>query len=385
MQTRTENQIFVKVIDFGIAVQDFEHPDIPLGHPAYWAPECFIEPPKSWGNKIDLWALAMVALKLLFKWPLPPASQDCGPESPFAEGWRGALKAHYDKKEKAYLDNNPNVSACFFKILSYMFHSDPEARVSALKACEDLRKGYKPGYFLSLGAGDDIPVIVEPVLPAGPQSDDDSIFRFRKLDVDGFPKPLVIWAGCYLVRMHQVMKAKYGKKVAGEVETSEILRRFEHACWRFKVTNRFPEKYITIELALEICKGEDNTRALVAVLQKQQARREKAIATGATPKGKKGKKPAKEGPGMSQLSLVESISTSDSIIAITEEGRMLLVRASDGYIHVPSLHAARAKRLLLPENALDDEYVPLEEAMLWPDVMSHNDIVSLGAATYSSY
>lgn len=57
---------------------------------------------------------------------------------------------------------------------------------------------------------------------------------------------------------------------------------------------------------------------------------------------------------MSQLGLVESISTSDSIIAITEEGRMLLVRARDGYIHEPSIRAVAAKRLLSTD-AVEDE------------------------------
>ena len=110
------------------------------------------------------------------------------------------------------------------------------------------------------------------------------------------------------------------------------------------------------------------------------------MARFAARKGKKDSKSKNEEPGMSQFGLIESISTSDSIIAITEEGRMLLVRARDGYIHVPSMEAVTAKRLLSTD-AVEDEssYMPLDKAISWPDILSHDDITSLGAATYSSY
>ena len=388
MHTRTANQILVKVIDFGIAVEHSDHPDIPLGHPAYLAPECFIQKPELWGNKIDVWALAMVALKLLStNWPFaPPASLDYSHKSLCAEGWGGRLQDNFKKTRKAYLDKDPKASACFFKVLSCMFDSKPKTRIAASEACKELRKGYKSDYFLSLGSLGDIPVIVNPVIPKGSQSDDDSIFRFRKMDVEGF-KSLNMWAGCYLVRMNYVMKAKYGKKAVPEVETFKVQSEFKHACWRFKRTDSLPEWYITIAVALHICKGEDKTRALAAVLREQQARQKEGLVAGLMPKVTKDKKPAKpkKEPAIAQLSLVESISPSDSIIAITEENRMLLVRAFDGYIHLKSLHAASAKRLLLPDDVLDGEYVPLEQAMLCPGVLTHNDIVSLGAATYSSY
>ena len=386
MQTRTKAQILVKIADFGEAVLDCEHPDECVGTPMYLAPECFERPLQSWGVQIDVWALAVVALKLIFGLPDHPKSQNCGPDSFFAGGWGGLLNQHLHENTEEYIDDNPEAIHQFFDTLSDMFDLTPRTRVSALKACQSLRRGYPRDYFLSLGIGNGIPVIVHPVLPADAPNDDSNIFRFRELPVEGSSKPLVMLEGCYLVNMSYVMEVScQGTDDDIEVRTYEELKKPGSKCWRFKITNRFPERYVEIELALKICMGLDHLQPLIDVLKTQQTLRDRARTEFAARKGKKAMKFDQVWPGMPQLSLVESISTLNSIIAITEEGRMLLVRASDGYIHVPSLHAARAKRLLLPENALDDEYVPLEEAMLWPDVMSHNDIVSLGAATYSSY
>ena len=65
---------------------------------------------------------------------------------------------------------------------------------------------------------------------------------------------------------------------------------------------------------------------------------------------------------------------------------MLLVRPRDGYIYGPSIRAVGDKRLLSTgELGRQSEYMPLAEAMFEPDIMSHDDIFSLGAATYSSY
>ncbi len=386
MQIRTENQILVKLADFGISVTASEHPDTPMGLPSFLAPECFKQRPKFWDVEIDVWALAMVALSLLFGFPFPmTASSDYGPKSPYAEGWGGALKAHFDKNAAEYRGNKPGVSDPFFQTLTRMFDFDPKARIRALEACQNLRKDYPPGYFLSLGTGGRTPAIIEPVLPTDTRSDDDSIFRFRELDVEGLSKPLLMLERCYLVNLQQILEAKFKGKVDMEIETYKVLERLEHRCWRFKRTNQLPETYIRIEGALELCKRDKSVQSLVGFLQKQKALCDDAMAGFSGREENADKRSDSEGPSTPQLALVDNISTSDKVIAITEEGRMLLVRAKDGYIHAPSIRAVMAKKLLLEDAVKDESYMPLNGAMLLPNIMSHDDIVSLGAAPYSCY
>ena len=390
MQTRTKAQILVKIADFGEAAMDREHPYERqcIGTPMYLAPECFEQPPESWGIQIDVWALAVVALELMFGLPGHPKSADFKITSFFAGGWRGLLEKHLHKNAEEYLDDNPEASHQFFETLSEMFNLNPKARISALNACQSLRGGYPKDHFLSLGIGNGIPVIAQPVLPADASDDDSSIFRFRELPVQGSSKPLVILEGCCLVNMSYVMEARsQGSGGDLEIQTYEELERYGGKCWRFKITNRFPERYIEIELALKICVGLSHRQHLLDVLNTQQTLRDQARFELAAGKGKKAMKFDQVWPGIPQLDLIESISDSESIIAITEEGRMILVRASDGYLHVPSLEAVLAKRLLTTKDALNDKspYIPLEQAMCAPGLLSHNDIVSLGAATYCSY
>ena len=202
MQIRTEEQILVKVADFGISCQGSNHPNKNTGHPYYLAPECFERSPKFWGVEIDVWGLAMVALQLLFKLPIPPKQPedlDYTSKSPFAKGWGGALKDHFAKNVKEYLKKNPKATDHFFRTLSRMFQPDPKARIRALEACQNLRKEHKPGFFLSLGTEDRTPRITQPTLPTDTRSDDDSIFRFRELEVKGISTPILMLEGCYLV------------------------------------------------------------------------------------------------------------------------------------------------------------------------------------------
>ena len=387
MQIRTKNKILVKVADFGSSVRGSKHPDERRGTPLYSAPECFRRPYVSWGFKIDVWALAMVALRLLSDLPVAPEApgvQDFNQNSLYADGWGGSIKAHFAQSKAEYL-NKPGASDVFFRVLSSMFEPEPEARIGAMDACEELREDVPSGYFFSLGKGkaDRTPAIIEPVLPADSRSDDNSIFRFRELDVagvEGLPKPLLMLEGCYLVNLRPILKARLsGLKIDIEVATRQVLELLKHTYWRFKRTDRAPETYIRIEDALELCKGKNRLRRLFDVLQKQQTLCDEEMAGFED-------KDFDKGPGMPQLSLVESISNSDSIIAITEEGRMLLVRPRDGYIYSPSIQAVVHKRLLsTDELGNQSAYMPLDGAMLVPGVMSHDDIISLGAATYSSF
>ncbi len=236
----------------------------------------------------------MVALRLLFGFPVgpnKPKSLAWDPKSPYADGWGGSLKTHFAKYKAGYLRLNPGVSDLFLQTLSKMFHSSPEDRISPLVACQNLRNGYKPGDFLSLGMGDLAPVIIKPVLPADTWSDDNSIFRFRELDIEGVSEPLVMLEGCYVVNLRYVLKAKFEDKVDIEFATYKILESFEHTCWRFKSTNRLPERYIKIEPALELCEGGDHLQSLVDVLREQEALRNKAMAEFAARKENKDRSP----------------------------------------------------------------------------------------------
>ena len=378
MQIRNGDQILVKIADFGLASRISNNPGALKGTFDYLAPECFKRHPKFWGPKIDVWALAMVALRLLCDLPaLPkdPGARDFSPRNPYAEGWGGAIKTRFAKYEA----KSQRVSDSFCNTLSHMFDSEPEARIGALEAWQNLRKdylrkGYPPGYFFSVG--ERTPAIIKPVPVADTRSDDASIFRFRKLNIEGLSEPLIILEGCYLVNLRRILIAKFkGKRVDYEFETwgavKEYVEKYGHTFWRFKRTNEFPEIYISIEIALALCQQEAHLRILVDTLREQRALRDASD---------------NEGPGKRQRILIESTFTSQHVIAITEEGRMLLVRPRDGYIYSPSVQAVVNKRLL-STNDLGDPlaYMPLYGATLVPGVMSHDDIFSLGAATYSSF
>ena len=99
--------------------------------------------------------------------------------------------------------------------------------------------------------------------------------------------------------------------------------------------------------------------------------------------GKKAMKSGKTSSSMRQLDL--SISASCYVVAITEQDRILLVRASDGSILIPSIYALQAGRLLRTDTLEDNEvaYMSLEQASLLLDVITHDDIVSMAAASYS--
>ena len=383
MKLRTENQILIKVADFDGSRHLSDHSDTLRGTAYYFAPECFKERPKSWGTEIDVWALAMVALELLYELPDEPrrpqnSVEAAGPRSPYANGWGGALKAQM----AAYAGSKPRVSGHLLQTLSHMFDSDPRTRIRASVACHNLREGYEPGYFLSLGKERVTPTTSRHVL--GVQADarghEESIFRFRELKVEGLSKPLLMLEGCYLINVQQLLEAKPETEVDIEVATYEVLKELEHRCWRFKQTHRLPETYIRLEHALALCKEKRHLRRFVSVLQEQKDMCDKAMA------GFEDEDYENGGPGMPQLALIESISTPDHVIAITQEGRMVLVRATDGTINLHSIEAVRTKRLL-SRDAIDDEiaYVPIEQAWRYLGTISHDDIISLGAATYSSY
>ena len=359
----------VKVADFGLSSRISKNPGALKGTLLYLAPECFNRPPRFWGPKIDVWALAMVALRLLFNLPARPKGagvRDFSPQSPYAEGWGGALKAHFDRNVAKY----QGASDHFCNTLSDMFESEPEARIGALEACENLRKKYPPGYFFLLGERP--PAIIEPVPVVDTGSDDASIFRFRELNVEGLSEPLIMLEGCCLVNLRPILVARFeGTKFDIELATYaavvKYVERYNYTLWRFKRTNELPEVYISIKLAMTICQGDDRLQRLVNVLREHDHS-------------------DNEGTGKRQLNLIKSIFTSHHIIAITEEGRMLLVRPRDGCIYGPSVQAVVHKRLLsMDELGNQSAYMPLDGAMLVPGVMSHDDIISLGAATYFSF
>ena len=375
MQIRTKNRILVKLADFGSCVRADQHPDKYKGTPINLAPECFMRPPVDWNLKIDVWALAIVALRNLFGWPTEPPvpeSLNYSLTSPYSKGWGGSIQAHFDKGRREYLRRQPSL---FLDTLNRMFNPEPEARPSALEASERLRKDYPSGYFFSLGmedlaAGERTPELIGSVSQANSRSDDDSIFRFRELnvqDVPGFKKPLLMAEGCYLVNLAPILMAKLANKknLDIEYETREVLKERGQMYWKCKLPGRALEPYIRIDHALALCKGSGRLQPLFNVLKEQ---RQPVL-------GKE-----------TQLSLVESIRNTDSIIAITEEGRMLLVRPKDGYIYAPSVQAVIDKRLLSIDKLGDKmAYMSLDGAMVVPRILSHNDIISLGAATYISF
>ena len=356
----------------------------------YLPPECFTRPPNSWGPKVDIWALALVALRLFFGMPVqPPEPQPMSyyPQSLYRGGWGGSIQKHFETSLKPYL---PGRQSPFFDTWSRMFRSGPQDRISALEASNKLREDYPSGYFFSLGKenkakGERTPELIEPVLPKDRPSDDDSIFRFRALDVQGvqgISKPLVMLESCYFVPLTPILKARHaGKKPDMEVKTRKFQEDLGRMYWKFKLPDRELETYIRIEHALKLCEGRDGLQPLVDVLEKEKALLEKEK----TPR--EGSEDQDSDNGWSpQLGLVEAIRNSDSIIAITEEGRMLLVRPKDGFIYSPSVQAVIDKRLLKIDELGDvSAYMSLDGVTVVPRILSHKDIVSLDAATYISF
>ena len=382
MKLRTENQILIKVADFDGSRHISDQSDTPRGTTYYFAPECFKERPRSWGTEIDVWALAIIALELLYELPdeprRPQNSEALDPRNPYANGWGGALQAQM----AAYARSKPSVSGHLIQTLSHMFDSDPRTRMRASVACQNLREGYEPGYFLSLGKARVTPSTSRRVLgvQADARADEESIFRFRELEVEGLSKPLLMLEGCYLINIQQLLEATPEPEVDIEVATYEVLKELGHRCWRFKQTHRLPETYIRLEHALELCKQKRRLRQFFHVLQEQKDLCDKAMA------GFEDEDYESGGSSMPQLALIESISSPDHVIAITQEGRMVLVRATDGTMNLLCIDAIRNKRLL-SKDAIDDDiaYAPIEEAWKYLGTISHDDIISLGAATYSSY
>ena len=327
----------------------------------------------------------MVAMGLLFD--IPPVeivARSVNPQaqSPYAEGSHGQHKLQVDQLFEQYNRYTPDINHIFVDVLYRMFHSQPESRFSALEACENLRTRHSSGYFFVLKKTR-IPHLLEPTPPAHSQSGDNSIFRFCQLDIETLSGPLLMLEGCYLVNMRQIIELITELKSDVEVSICSMLRRYETTCWRFKRTNELPERYIRIELAVKLCSQHARLRPVVKALRDQQAKLQ-AMSNSPGPEGNANDSSDNEEPGLRQLGLVESIPTYSHIIGISEEGRMILVRALDGYIHVPSLDAVVARRLLSKEDVLVDEYIPLRSAV-WNQRLSHDDVFSLGAATYPSY
>ena len=353
-----------------------------FGTVSYLAPEYFKGPPNSWKPKVDVWALAMVAMKFLFGIPpveIVASSVGSQARSPYAEGSRGQHKIQVDGLLEQYKrERRDNIDPLLVDILRHMFVSDPDARISASEACESLREHNKPGYFLLKHKGR-LPALIEPTW-----SVDDSIFWFRELDNTSLSQPPLILVGCGLVNMGHIIEAITDRRHDIEETTYTLLKKYGSTCWRFKRTNALPERYFRIEDALKICEAKSHRlQPLVNALQEEKARLEEI---GDSPEAEEnvGDDSGDAAPIISQIGLVESIPTSSHVIAITQNGRMLLVRARDGHIHSPSLAAAKGKRLLSKEEVLVDEYEPLRRVMYGHN-LTLEDYFSLGAATYCSY
>ena len=343
------------------------------GTPKYLAPECFGGPADDWTPKLDIWALAVVALTLLGHCPAAPEdttteSDLYGSRSPYANGWDGALENRFEEcRHESGQGTDP-----FFTTLSCMFVSNPESRISASEACKNLHEEYRQGRFLL--SGDRTPDFHNPVPVEDSRSDDASIFRFRELEARGLS--LMMLQACYLVSLTSIMEAKCGELGADQEEaTYGVMKKYfgqpDCTFWHFRRTNAWPEVYIKIELAIKLCQEDGILEDFDAILRQQKAQRDD---------------PSNEGPGKLQLSLLKSSFISSHIIAITQEGRMLLVRHTDGFLYGPSVQAVWDK-CLLPMKALENKptYQPVDGAMLIPGVMSHNDFWWLSAATYTSF
>ena len=359
--------------DFGVSTWTPIAKVTKKGTPKYLAPECFGGPADRWTPKLDIWALAVVALTLLGH--CPPAPEDTttesdlyGSRSPYAGGWDGALENRFEEcRHESGQRNDP-----FFDTLSLMFVSDPDFRISASKACEKLHEEYRQGKFLL--SENRTPDFHDPVPVEASRSDDESIFRFRELEARGLS--LTMLEACCLVSLTSIMGAKCGESGADQEEaTYEVMNKYfgqpDCTFWHFRRTNEWPEVYIKIELAIKLCQEDGILEDFVAILGQQKAQRDD---------------PSNEGPGKLQLSLLESKFISSHIIAITQEGRMLLVRHTDGFLYGPSVQAV-VRKCLLPMEALENKptYQPVEGAMLIPKVMSHNDFWWLSAAVYTSF
>ena len=274
----------------------------------------------------------------------------------------------------------------FFHTLSRMFDMEPETRVGALEACQALRDSCVPGYFFSFGRRNRTLPMIEPIPLTDIQRDDNSVFRFRQLNITTRSGPLLMLEGCYLVNVRQLIEVISQGLSDIETATYSLLKtkQFERACWRFKKTNELPERYVRIEDALSLCKNNDRLKPLALALWERKKKLD-ATTKSPAPEATADDDSDSDWDGIYKIGLMESIPNSSHIIAITQEGCMILVRAKDGHVHLPSLQALQKNQLLAKEDVAVERYVSVREATIFKDALSHNDILSLGAATYTSY
>ena len=89
---RNEKDIGVKLVDFGLTRREGD--EVLIGGSREWcAPEMY-SIARRFSNKIDLWSLGLLTLGFIWQLPQKPSTQRTvfDPESPFANGWDGAIR-----------------------------------------------------------------------------------------------------------------------------------------------------------------------------------------------------------------------------------------------------------------------------------------------------
>ena len=154
MATRTDDNLTIKLIDFGFATRG-PHPKRPGGTPRYAAPEIFAYQISSeaWSGKIDVWALGLIALELLYG--LPEKPQATGNRLPFqaddayAEGWHGAIQTQLKHMLKVHVLSS-TIPELLVELFS-MLEVDPKLRFSARKARMHLHRDIELENLLPMG------------------------------------------------------------------------------------------------------------------------------------------------------------------------------------------------------------------------------------------
>ena len=150
---REKNKLIVKLADFGLS-RVASRLATPAGVVDYAAPETFVKD-GSWTNKVDVWAVGMIALECLWGLPkrpspLPPHDLLFAPSSPFARGWNHKIRDRVEMLVKAKI-NSSEPGPVLRVIVDEMLKENPDQRISANDALTKLRKRYDLGYFSSLG------------------------------------------------------------------------------------------------------------------------------------------------------------------------------------------------------------------------------------------
>ena len=381
VHVRVQYKLIIKLVDFGLSKAD------PVliragGCPDYGAPEMFVQG-GSFSEKIDIWGLGLIALEYFWTLPKDPMAytKQNRPSSPYAKGWQGNIRKEVD----AFVKADPvRVRQEVSGLVDRMLKMNYKERATASQGLVSLQQCYEPAYFLSNPANFGIPVKrglemsdqgprkrgevyggadpnnqnnrdvdkerenydkVENIDGnRGHQGRDDedpdaSVYEFLEVKKRGVPRPLTtLISGCYLVSLDQILRSLKSNDV--DFDAIKLIAFNQFQAWRIKSLSRGIELFINVEDAASLIKEFGPLATEVIQLLRRMA----DITS--------------RDENDQRVRLLNAVNTGKYIVVFLFQ-RMVLVRASDGHIHVPSFLKACCNGPLVSSEVEEDDCAPL--------------------------